>query len=184
MSRLWLTDWLTHTHGKVGQYSVWAEFAIFQIKLNERKGWARKRLTWAVPTAPAITRGKTGSPGRSTLQITLCDFETSFSIDICLYKFWFITSLNSFLKARQGSNRGVVGVVPAVRPGLVLYLSKKLEWPAVVGERNAEKVTIEILNKDRTNKVVHPTQVKPFVMANVSSKRYELLRAYKEVSKM
>ena len=77
-----------------------------------------------------------------------------------------------------------MGVVPAVRPGLVLYLSKKLEWPAVVGERNAEKVTIEILNKYRTSKVVHPTQVKPFVMANVSSKRYELLRAYKEVSKM
>ena len=77
-----------------------------------------------------------------------------------------------------------MGVVPAVRPGLVLYLSKKLEWPAVVGERNAEKVTIEILNKDRTNKVVHPTQVKPFVMANVSSKRSDLRRAYEEVSKI
>ena len=70
--------------------------------------------------------------------------------------------------------------MPAVRPEVVLFMSKKLEWPAVVKERSAEKVTIEILNKDRTSKVVEPTQVKPFVMANVSSKRSELRRAYEE----
>ena len=105
--------------------------------------------------------------------------ETGFSLDICLYK-----SLNSFFKARLGSNNGVVEVVPAVRPEVVLFMSKKLEWPAVVKERSAEKVTIEILNKDRTSKVVQPTQVKPFVMANVSSKRSELRRAYEEASKM
>ena len=64
-----------------------------------------------------------------------------------------------------------------------LYV-QKLEWPAVVKERSAEKVTIEILNIDRTSKVVQPTQVKPFVMANVSSKRSELRRAYEEASKM
>ena len=72
--------------------------------------------------------------------------------------------------------------MPAVRPEVVLFMSKKLEWPAVVKERSAEKVTIEILNKD--SKVVQPTQVKPFVMANVSSKRSELRRAYEEASKM
>ena len=87
-------------------------------------------------------------------------------------------------KARLGSNNGVVEVVLAVRPEVVLFMSKKLEWPAVVKERSAEKVTIEILNKDRTSKVVQPTQVKPFVMANVSSKRSELRRAYEEASKM
>ena len=55
----------------------------------------------------------------------------------------------------MGSNNGVVEVVPAE---VVLFMSKKLEWPAVVKERSAEKVTIEILNKDRTSKVVQPSQ--------------------------
>ena len=86
---------------------------------------------WAAPTAPAISREKTGSLGRSTLQLTNRDrfFVIYLSLQILIYRF------SKFIfKARMGSNNGVVEVVPAE---VVLFMSKKLEWPW--WERGAQK---------------------------------------------
>ena len=79
--------------------------------------------------------------------------ETGFLLFICLYKSWYIASPNSFLRLGWDLTMELWKLSSR---GRALY--EQEVRMAVVKERSAEKVTIEILNKDRTSKVVQPSQ--------------------------
>ena len=83
-----------------------------------------------------------------------------------------------------GDADGTMEVQVSARPEVVTYRRQKLEWPAVVTGRDGKNVIIQLLNKDRTEKVVKENLVKPFVMADISSKRSELRRAFEDAKKL
>lgn len=83
-----------------------------------------------------------------------------------------------------GDENGDIAVQPVVRPEVVTFRRQKLDWPAVVTGREGENVTIQLLNKAKSEKVVKESAVKPFVMADIPSKRSELRRAFEDAQKL
>ena len=75
-------------------------------------------------------------------------------------------------------------VQPVPVPEVITFRRKRLDWPGVVTARDGDSVTIQLLNKDKSEKVVHESAIKPFVMANISSKNSELRRAFEEAQKL
>ena len=82
MSRLWLTRWHTHTHGKVEQYSVWAELAIsiimpdFDIPDNDHNFFLSSAL-WSCLRIVQVQKNHHSGP--TTAELTKKYFSQVFS---------------------------------------------------------------------------------------------------------